>query len=97
MKAKEISLLGYLVSKGQIKPDPERLRPLKELPPPKDKKSQERLVGMFAYYSQWIPHFSDKAHPLIHNEKFPLPQSVLECFESLKQELEKAVLVTYNH
>ena len=97
LKAKEISLLGYLVSKGQIKPDPERLRPLKELPPPKDKKSQERLVGMFAYYSQWIPHFSDKAHPLIHNEKFPLPQSVLECFESLKQELEKAVLVTYNH
>ena len=97
IKQKEIRLLGFEVSKGQIKPDRERLQPLRNLPAPENKKAQERIVGMFAYYSQWISKFSDKAYPLIHNEIFPLPQSVLECFEHLKEELEKAVLVTYDH
>ena len=96
IKANKIRLVGFEVKKGEIKPDPERLQPLKDLQPPTNKKAQERLVGMFAYYSKWIAKFSDKAYPLIHNETFPLPQSVLSCFENLKQELEKAVLVTYD-
>ena len=96
IKAPKIRLVGFGVSKGLIKPDPDRLRPLRELPPPENKKSQERIVGMFAYYSQWISKFSDKAYPLIHNQVFPLPQPVLTCFESLKKELENAVLVTYD-
>ena len=74
IKQTEIRLLGFEVSKGQIKPDPDRLQPLRDLPPPENKKAQERITGMFAYYSQWIPRFSDKAYPLIHNEIFPLPQ-----------------------
>ncbi|CAH8626418.1 unnamed protein product [Dicrocoelium dendriticum] len=44
----KVTLLGYEISKGIIKPDPERLRPLAELMPPHDSKSQQRLVGMFA-------------------------------------------------
>jgi hypothetical protein len=55
--SKEICLLGYLVSKGVIKPDPERMQPIRKLPPPCDTKAQQRVVGMFAYYSQWIPRF----------------------------------------
>ena len=67
IKQTEICLLGFEVSKGQIKPDPDRLQPLRELPPLENKKAQERIVGTFAYYSQWISKFSDKTHPLIHN------------------------------
>ena len=62
-----ITLLGYQVSKGLIKPDPERFRSLRELPPPHNTKSQQRIVGMFAYYSHWISHFSDKIFPVVHN------------------------------
>ena len=29
-----INVLGYLIGNGIIKPDPDRLRPLQELPPP---------------------------------------------------------------
>ena len=97
IKASKIRLLGFEVSKGQIKPDPDRLQPLRDLPAPETKKAQERIVGMFAYYSQWIAKFSDKAYPLIRNEIFPLPQPVMACFINLKEELEKAVLVTYDY
>ena len=47
-----ISILGSVVSKGEIKPDPERLKPLQELPAPVNLKSQKRVVGLFSYYSQ---------------------------------------------
>ena len=93
---KELQLLGYSVSKGQIKPDPERLQPLKEMKPPTNLKAQERIVGMFAYYSQWIQNFSDKAYPLIHNKTFPLTEDVEQVFNSLKKELENAVLMTFD-
>ena len=89
-----VRLLGYEISKGVIKPDPERLQPLRDLPPPDNLKAQQRLVGMFAYYAPWINHFSDKIHPLVQNRTFPLPRDVIFCFENLKSELETSAVVT---
>ena len=55
-----INILGYLVGNGIIKPDPERLRPLEQLPPPTNPKSLKCLLGLFAYYAKWIKEFSEK-------------------------------------
>ena len=60
---KRLPILGYEVE-GEIRPDPERLRPLRELPIPHDSKSMSRCLGLFSYYSRWIPVFSDKVKPL---------------------------------
>jgi len=56
----EVSYLGYLISNGSIKPGPERLQPLRQLPEPHDPPSLQRTLGMLAYYSQWIPNYSKK-------------------------------------
>ena len=56
----QIDLLGYRVSHLNIRPDPERLKPLKELPVPKCKKELQRVLGMFSYYARWVPNFSEK-------------------------------------
>ena len=55
-----IDILGYSVSHNLIKPDAECLRPLDELPPPTGIQSLRRTLGMFSYYSKWIPSFGDK-------------------------------------
>ena len=55
-----INILGYWVGNGIIKPDPERLQPLQEIPIPTTIESLRRALGMFAYYAKWIPNFSDK-------------------------------------
>ena len=47
-----ITLLGYQVEHNSIKPDPERLRPLVEMPVPHHSKSLKCVVGLFAYYSK---------------------------------------------
>ena len=52
---------------------------------------------MFAYYSPWISHFSDKIRLLNQNTTFRLPPQVLDSFERLKSEIEEAVLVTVDH
>ncbi|KER19952.1 hypothetical protein T265_11397 [Opisthorchis viverrini] len=38
--------------------------------------------------------FSDKIYPITHNTTFPVPESVIKAFESLKKELMDAALVT---
>ena len=69
-----INILGYFVGNGIIKPDPERLRPLEQLPPPTNSKSLKQVLGLFAYYKKWIKQFSEKikrlkeaksSHPMI--------------------------------
>ena len=93
-RVKKINLLGYEICKGTIKPDPERLKPLLELPAPATLKAQERVVGTFAYYSQWISHFSDKIRPLVQNRTFPLSADVRATFDQLKRDLTEAVVAT---
>ena len=86
----EIDLLGYRVSHGVIRPDPERLKPLMNLQLPTCKSALQRLVGMFAYYARWIPQFSERNRPLnlaITCNNFPLSKESAEAFESLKETL----------
>ena len=87
-----ISILGSVVSQGEIKPDPERLKPLRELPAPRDAKAQKRVIGLFSYYSQWIKDFSTKIRPLSHNLAFPLSNDALQAFDLLKNDIENAVV-----
>ena len=44
----KLNVLGYVVGKGTIAPDPERLKPLQNFPPPANTKSLQRVLGMFA-------------------------------------------------
>ena len=85
-KAK-IALLGYIIENGILKPDPQRLKPLVEIPPPQNLTEQRRLVGMFAYYSKWINNFSDKIRLLNKNTTFPLSAEVFKSFEQLKDDI----------
>ncbi|PFX19708.1 Retrovirus-related Pol polyprotein from transposon 17.6 [Stylophora pistillata] len=87
-----INLLGYCVGNGLIAPDQERLRPLREFPPPENLQSLKRVVGMFAYYAKWVPNFSEKIQPLSQATTFPLDGNALSAFTTLKKELEKASL-----
>ena len=87
-----ITLLGYTASKDSISPDQRRLQPLIDMPPPTNLKSQKRVIGMFSYYSKFIDKFSEKIRPLNKNTTFPVPRSVLDAFNILKEDLKAATL-----
>ena len=87
-----IDFLGYRISFGNIAPDPERLRPLKEFPPPNNQGALKRALGLFAYYSKWVPNFADKTEKLRCTKSFPLDKPALKEFHSVKKEIEAATL-----
>ncbi|KAK4326432.1 hypothetical protein Pmani_003034 [Petrolisthes manimaculis] len=89
---KKLGILGYVVGGGEICPDPERLRPLRELPVPRDKKSLRRALGLFAYYSPWIYNYSSKVSPLSSTTSFPVTKEAETAFHTLKQDIEKSVV-----
>lgn len=50
---KRLPILGYVIENGEIRlvrPDPDRLKPLREMPIPHDSRSLKRCLGMFSYY-----------------------------------------------
>ena len=87
---RRLPILGYLVEDGQISPDPDRLKPLRDLPVPKNTKSLNRCLGLFSYYSKWIPKYSDRVKPLSSCKSFPLPSEAVEAFHYLKQMVEES-------
>ena len=89
-----IQLLGYLVSQGSIQPDPDRVKPLLQLPPPENEKALARVLGLLAHYSRWIQNFSTKIRPLSHASSFPLNEETIKVFNQLKQEVANSILAT---
>ena len=87
-----INLVGYVISNKTIRPDPELLRPLLELPVPRDAASLHRALGMFSYFCKWIPRFSEKARPLLEKRPFPLSEEAISAFKALKNDVASAVL-----
>lgn len=94
ISSETINLLGYQVSRGLIKPDPERLRPLQEMAIPKNKAALRRVIGLFSYYSNWIAKFSDKVQPLVRTTTFPLSDEAKSAFNQLKSDVKNSVITT---
>ena len=89
---RKLSLLGCVIEKGEIRPDPERMRPLEALPPPHNPKSLKRCMGFFSYYSKWIPDFSEKVRPLAKTTTFPISQEALNAIEQMKKDIKNAMV-----
>ncbi|KAK3720969.1 hypothetical protein QZH41_006538 [Actinostola sp. cb2023] len=89
---RRLPILGYVIEEGTICPDPERLRPLRELPVPHDTKALNRCLGLFSYYSRWIPAYSDRIKPITSAKSFPLPQEAVKAFQGIKKIIEEAVV-----
>ena len=89
---RKLAILRYVIEEGVIRPDPERVSPLRNLPVPRDSKSLNRCLGLFSYYSQWIPEFSNRIKPLTSCKSFPLSPEAVTTFDSLKKIVEEAFI-----
>ncbi|RMC20787.1 hypothetical protein DUI87_01639 [Hirundo rustica rustica] len=56
----EVKYLGHYLSKGEKRIDPERVKGILALPPPKNKRQIRQLLGLVGYCRQWVENYSSK-------------------------------------
>ena len=61
---KELTYLGHLVTQDGIKPDPDKVKALKEMPAPKNKTDVRSFLGICNYYRKFIPDLAKKSYSL---------------------------------
>ena len=93
---RKLSILCYIVEGGEIRPDSERLRPLLQLPVPKDAKSLRRVLGFLSHYSQWIHRYSKKIRLLTKAPSFSIFKETTDAFKALKRDIECSVVSVLN-
>ncbi|UYV67068.1 K02A2.6-like [Cordylochernes scorpioides] len=71
----ELLLLGHVVSKEGITPDPEKIASIKDFPALKTIKNVRAFLGLCSYYRRFIKEFSKIAYPLqILTQKLSSPE-----------------------
>lgn len=60
----KVTYLGHIFDANGMRPDDNKVRAIKEMPPPTDRKGVERFLGAVNYLSKFIPNYSQMATPL---------------------------------
>ncbi len=86
--AKSVSFLGFIVSAGEIKPDPAKVEAVAKWPVPDTRKALQRFLGFANFYRRFIRNFGQVAAPLtaLTSIKVPFTWSAQaqEAFDKLK-------------
>ncbi len=86
-----VSFLGYVVERGQLKPDPEKVKAVAEWPVPATRKQLQRFLGFANFYRRFICDYSRTAAPLTQltsvKRSFEWSPAARQHLISLKQSL----------
>ncbi|MCP3663191.1 MAG: RNA-directed DNA polymerase [Gammaproteobacteria bacterium] len=77
-----VPFLGFIVTKDGLKPDPEKVRAVMNMPTPTDQTGVRSFLGMASFYRRFIPNFAKIASPFTS-----LPKSPTHLFGPLKLRL----------
>jgi len=64
LRQTELRYIGHVISKEGIKPDPEKIAAIADLPTPTDVTGLKRFLGMVGYLQKFIPNLSKETEPL---------------------------------
>ncbi|GFT79133.1 transposon Tf2-9 polyprotein [Trichonephila clavipes] len=96
-RVSEVKYVGQIISKSGIKPDPDHIKAIVEMPTPKSKTEVRRLLGMVNFLSKFIPNVSKVTAPLreiIHeNVEFNWGKEQKLSFVNIKELLAKAPIL----
>lgn len=61
---KKIEFLGHIIDTNGIRPSPDKLKTLQNIPPPADVQQLQAFLGAVTWYSKFIPSLKDLRGPL---------------------------------
>ena len=97
----EMKILGVVFSRNGKKIDPEKVKSISEFPPITSLKETQCFLGMLAYVSSFIPHFSTSMFPVFNllkdqkTKKWEMTKEAEEAIEKIKEFLKQETML-YN-
>ncbi|XP_030578703.1 uncharacterized protein K02A2.6-like [Archocentrus centrarchus] len=99
LKQKETTYIGHRLTAEGLKPDPEKVRAVEQMPAPTDVKAVQRLIGMANYLTKFCPHLSDHCkvlRDLTHKDsEWTWNAEQEEAFLNLKKTITNAPVLKY--
>lgn len=97
--AEQLEFYGYLFTKDGLKPTEDKVKAVKESPPPESKEAVRSFLGMIGYLSKFIPHYASITAPLREltkkDVKFKWGEKEQTAFGKLKDSITCDDIVTY--
>lgn len=94
-----MSYVGHVFKGNGLKADPKKVTAISEMPPPKDKTSLQRFLGMITYVGKFIPNHSELSTPLrqlLHKDVvWSWTQHQQDAFDKLKMYVTKPPVLQY--
>ena len=97
--ASSVPFLGYIVERGRLRPDPEKIRAVVEWPQPISRKELQRFLGFSNFYRHFIRGYSRVANPLTRLTSISIPfvwsEEAEAAFQSLKSLFTSAPILAH--
>lgn len=100
LRRKEVKFMGHVICQDGLKPDPDKVQGIKEMPTPTSKQDLKRLLGMVNYLQKFAPNLSEVTAPmrdlLKEGNQFRWNEQVQGCsFKRVKEILSAAPVLKY--
>lgn len=96
---KEVAFLGHIVTPEGVKPNPAKIKVIREWPLPKNEKELRGFLGVLGYYRKFIKDFAKIAKPLTQqlrkDETINHTKEFISAFEKCKYILSSSQVLQY--
>lgn len=94
----ELKYLGYIVNANGLLVDPEKVKAILDIPPPKKVTEVRRILGVASWYRRFIPSFSTVIAPMTEllrkNKEFIWSDACDTSFQTIKNSLVSAPILS---
>ena len=99
LRMKEVRFIGHVATCEGLRPDPSKVRAIREMPPPENVAGVQRILGMSQYLSKFLPRLSDITKPLRdltrQDAEWIWDEPQQSAFECLKQAVSAMPVLRY--
>lgn len=89
LKKQQVQFMGHVITQDGLKPDPDKVKAVKNMPKPKCKQEALSLLGFINYLAKFLPKLSEVAQPLRDltraNAQFIWSRQHDKAFEDMKK------------
>ena len=91
IRQSSVTFLGHVISKDGLKPDPEKIKAVQEMPRPSDIEGVRRLNGFVNYLAKFLPRLSDVMEPIRQLTRKNVPWTWSDAQENALKQVKKLV------